>query len=56
MKQINTNGQYIDLSVEELAMIEGGSWVVDVFYLIGRGIGELSKIQKGYDETGQWLA
>lgn len=56
MKKLEINGQFIDLTMEEMVSLEGGSWVVDAFYLVGRAIGEIAKIQKYSGDNGQWMA
>lgn len=57
MKQLEIGGQFMDLSMEEMVCIEGGtSWVVKVAYLIGRAIGEIAEIQEWSGDTGQWMA
>lgn len=57
MKQLEICGQFMDLSIEEMVCIEGGtSWVVKVAYLVGRAIGEIAEIQEWSGDTGQWMA
>lgn len=57
MRKLELNGQFVDLSSEEMLCLEGGeSWVVTIFYFAGRAIGELSKIQKYSGDNGQWMA
>ena len=56
MKQLEINGQFVDLTMEEMVSLEGGNWIVTVAYCLGRVIGEIAKIQSYSGDNGQWMA
>jgi len=57
MKQLEINGHFVDLTMEEMVNFEGGrNLVVDAAYLFGRIIGEIAKIQSYSGDNGQWMA
>lgn len=57
MNKLEINGQFIDLTMEEMINFEGGrNLVVDAAYLFGRIFGEIAKIQLYSGDNGQWMA
>lgn len=56
MKKLEFNGQFVDLTMEEMVSTEGGGLVEVASYVFGWVIGQIAKTQKYSGDNGQWMA